>query len=66
MLSNNSETNRWNLCLSMLKQSSIVEGTRLTRSNWWGHALQVCQMSTRYLEKQIIYGLRNTTNLFKL
>ena len=52
MLSNNSETNRWNLCLWMLKGR-------------WGHALQVCQMSTRYLEQQIIYGLRNTTNLFK-
>ena len=53
MLANNSETNRWNLCLSMLKVR-------------WGHALQVCQMSTRYHDKQIIYGLRNTTNLFKL
>ena len=53
MLGNNSETKRWILCLWML------EGR-------WGHALQVCQMSTRYLDKQIIYGLRNTTNLFKL
>ena len=32
----------------------------------WGHALQVCQISTRYLNKQIIYGKRNRTNSFKL
>ena len=32
----------------------------------WGHALHVCQISTRCLDKQIIYGKRNRTNLFKL
>ena len=45
MLGNNSETNQWILCLWMLK------GRR-------GHALQGCQISTRYLDKHIIYGGR--------
>ena len=53
MLGNNSETNQWILCLWMLKGGL-------------GHALQVYQISTRYLDKQIIYGERNTTDLFKL
>ena len=53
MLGNNSETNQWILCLWMLKGGL-------------GHALQVYQISTRYLDKQIIYGERNRTNLFKL
>ena len=53
MLGNNSETNQWILCLWMLKCR-------------WSHALQVCQLSTRYLDKQIIYGGRKRTNLFKL
>ena len=53
MLGNNSETNQWILCLWMLKGGL-------------GHALQVYQISTCYLDKQIIYGERNRTNLFKL
>ena len=53
MLGNNSETNRWILCLYMFKGR-------------WGHALQVCQVSTRYLHKQMIYSKRIRTNLFKL
>ena len=53
MLGNNPETNQWILCLRM------VNG-RL------GHVLHVYQISTRYLDKQIIYCERNRTNLFKL
>ena len=52
MLDNNSKTNQRILCLWMLK--------------FQNHALQVCQISTRYRYKQIMYDERKRTNLFKL